>query len=398
MLHEIPPTAGLPLKGQDFFLPGNHRDFKQKLRDFLKVEFVQLECSGTAALIIALSALSKLSSRRKVIIPAYTCPLVALAVHQAGLEIVLCDIQKDSFDLNPDQLSMLCNQDTLCVVPNHLGGLICNLDIINNIARKNGAYVIENAAQSLGATAHGQAAGTTGDISILSFTRGKGLTIWEGGLLTARDPSIIEALNRASAQLSKVNWGKEISSCLYLCGYGLFYRPTALALLYGLPLRYHLSRGNIIRALDEEFNFPVPVYQVSRWRSQLGASALERLPSFLKDNRRRALARIKQLKDIPGLHVLEESAGTTGSWPFLTLVFNQKEACEQVLTKLWCSGLGVTRVFAYDLTGYPYLKSIVSQTPVPNAANFAARMLTISNSPWLDETRFQQILKVIEDT
>jgi len=77
---EIPPTAGLPLRWQDLFnLSGNlARDLAQQL----DIPLPALPCSGTAALIMALRVLQQRSpGRTELIVPAYTCPLVALAAH-----------------------------------------------------------------------------------------------------------------------------------------------------------------------------------------------------------------------------------------------------------------------------------------------------------------------------
>ena len=86
--HELPPTAGLPLRFADL-LPGS-ATLAAQVAAQLGTPPLQLECSGTASLLIALTALHELQPlRRQVVIPAFTCPLVAIAVHQAGLEVKL---------------------------------------------------------------------------------------------------------------------------------------------------------------------------------------------------------------------------------------------------------------------------------------------------------------------
>ena len=119
-MREIPPTAGLPLTWRDLFPAG--ASLEQGLADFIHVPAVQITCSGTAAQIITLTTLKKQNPRRKVILPAYTCPLVALAILHCGLQPVLCDLQPDHFDLDHDRLAALCDANTLAIIATHLAG------------------------------------------------------------------------------------------------------------------------------------------------------------------------------------------------------------------------------------------------------------------------------------
>lgn len=100
----VPPTAGLPLKFGDL-LPWRGGDFSQALAHWLGVPSVQLECSGTSALMVALRSLkAQKPERSEVIAPAYTCPLVALAVAQSGLQLRLCDLRTGVLDMDTDRL------------------------------------------------------------------------------------------------------------------------------------------------------------------------------------------------------------------------------------------------------------------------------------------------------
>src|SRR5947207_4897619 len=96
---EVPPTAGLPLRWRDF-LPAR-RPFEDALAELLQVPEAQVECSGTAALIVALTTLRAQSSRRRVVVPAYTCPLVVLAIAHGELQPVACDVRANGFDFSP---------------------------------------------------------------------------------------------------------------------------------------------------------------------------------------------------------------------------------------------------------------------------------------------------------
>ena len=101
----VPPTAGLPLQLGDLW-PSGAGSLAGQLAAWLGVEAVQLECSGTSALMVALRSLKTLSPERsEVVAPAYTCPLVALAIAQCGLQLRLCDLRADALDKFPHEFS-----------------------------------------------------------------------------------------------------------------------------------------------------------------------------------------------------------------------------------------------------------------------------------------------------
>jgi len=395
-LREVPPTAGLPLWWRDF-LPTPGRPLEAGLSAFLHLPSVQIECSGTAALIVALTALKRTSARRAVVIPAYTCPLVVLAIQHCGLKPVLCDLRKDHFDLSPQALEEACNDDTLAIIPTHLGGRVADVDSVKKIALRIGASVIEDAAQSLGATWQGQPVGTLGDAGFYSLAVGKGLTLYEGGVLVARDTDLRQRLRETREQIAPYRLTWEIRRLLQLAGYATLYRPLGLRLAYGVPLRRALRKGKLIEAVGDDFSADIPMHRVGAWRRAIGANALARLPSFLATLFEQAAARKKRLAAIPGVTVMDDPEGARGTWPYLMALMPTVQARDAALARLWPAGLGVSRLFIHALPDYPYLAAHLGKVDVPNARDFAARMLTISNSPWLREADFLRICSVLAE-
>jgi dTDP-4-amino-4,6-dideoxygalactose transaminase len=391
MLRELPPTAGLPLQWRDFLPAFDAPNFEAMLADFIGVPAVQIESSGTACLVLALESLKRLSSRRTVVIPAYTCPLVPLAIAHVGLRVRLCDTRPDRFDFDTEALAAACDSDTLCVMPTHLGGSAADLAPVLEIARGVGAYVIEDAAQSLGATWRGRQVGTIGDIGFYSLARGKGLTLYEGGLLVARAPELRALLKKTSDELISSEPIFELLRLIQLFGYRLGYHPVGLSLSYGLPLRFWLKRGNPARAVGDEVSPVIALHRVGAWRKRIGAAALKRLAEFQMENRRRGRQRAEECSRICGLRIMGELPESCGTWPFLMVVFDMEESCARALSRLWRSGLGVTRLFVHPLAGYRLLKTIVPESATPNARSLAARCLTISNSSWVSDTDFRRI-------
>lgn len=395
---ELPPTAGLALHWRDF-LPGGQALGKTVARLFNTPE-MQLECSGTSALWVALRTLQRLHpDRTAVVLPAYTCPLVAIAVHTLGLQLRLCDLQPGQLDMDPIQLARLCDAHTLAVLPTHLGGRVADVVTARAIAHHHGAYVIEDAAQALGAFSQGRSVGLHADIAFFSLAAGKGLSLYEGGLLFSNNPRLQQELKLTSQREINHQWRLELRRCIQLLGLAVCYRPRLLPFVYGKPLRTALAAGHAEDAVGDVFPLQIPRHRVSRWRQNIGHRAAARLPALLHSGRERAAHWRSRLSHLPNLRVLGDRPGDEGVWPVLLLYFDNPDHRDAVLSRLWTQGLGVSCMFVHALPDYAYLQPLLEDgnTTAPNAHALAARALTIGNSAWLDEARFKRILAVLED-
>ena len=291
----VPPTAGLPLHWADL-LPWGADDFAVQMAAWLGVQSVQLECSGTSALMVALRSLKRLSPERsEVIVPAYTCPLVALAIAQCGLQLRLCDLRVDALDMDADCLHLLCSDKTLAVLPTHLCGRVADVDAALQCARAVGAYVIEDAAQAFGARSNGESVALKGDVGFFSLAVGKGLSTFEGGVLITRDAVLRDVLSAVGAEI-KFNLWWELRRSVELLGYAALYRPAGLRMAYGKPLEQALSRGNWVEAAGDDFDDFIPQHRLGAWRQAVGSKALRRLSTFQQQTTAQAKARVAQLR------------------------------------------------------------------------------------------------------
>lgn len=392
MLRELPPTAGLPLRLRDLLtLPA---DADSALGLTLGLPPPIITSSGSAALWVVLEALKiQRPGRSSVVVPAFTCPLVALAVHQAGLTLCVCDTLPGHFDLDLTRLRSLCSDDTLAVITTHLGGRVADVAGAALIARGAQAFLIEDAAQALGARAAG--VGLIGDACFFSLGAGKGLSIYAGGLIVAADARLHAAITHVHHRLAHRMPMREAWCCLQLLGLALLYNPSGLALAYGLPLRRALARADVIGALAERFTPRITAHRVGRWRRAVALRAARRLSTFLAAGNARSLSRLQQLAKIPRITVLDDSPGDQGTWPYFILLLPDSARRDRALAKLWSAGLGVSRAFACALPDYPQLAPIMRPTEVPNARDFAARSLTVSNTHWMTEQDFATVCSVI---
>ena len=395
---ELPPTAGLPIRWADFFRePAN--PFPRGLRQWLGLPQPIIACSGTASLVVALTTLRRLKpDRTEVVVPAYTCPLVALAAALVpGLRVIACDTLPGGFDFDPAALDALCDAGTLAVVPTHLGGRVADVAAAVSIAGQCGAAVIEDAAQAMGAFSDGASVGLAGDIGFFSLAVGKGLTMYEGGVLFSRDPALATELRDTAGRLLRPGLLWNARRVAELLGYALVYRPDRLGLVYGRHLRKKLAERNEVEAVGDYFTpADVPLHRPDILRLRVAANALERLPGYLDAGRKRALERLTELRRLNGATVVADRAGGDGVWPFFMLLFPRGEQRDRALDALWQKGFGVSKLFVHALPDYAYLAPMLEPGPEsPNARDFAARTLTVTNSHWLDDATFHRIVDIL---
>ena len=394
----VPPTAGLPLQLTDL-LPWPAAHFAQQLAQWLRVDEVQLECSGTSALMVALRALKTLKPGRvEVIAPAYTCPLVALAIAQCGLQLRLCDLRADALDMDPARLQKLCSDKTLAVLPTHLCGRVADVDAALQCAHAVGAYVIEDAAQALGARSDGVTVGIKGDVGFFSLAVGKGLSTFEGGVLVAREHEMRAAL-RVEGTRTRFSLWWELRRSVELLGYAALYRPSGLRLAYGKPLEAALARGDWVEAAGDDFDDAIPQHKLGLWRQSVGARALRRLKAFQQQNATQAQARVAQLKAC-GLELVEDAVPhAQGVWPVILLRLPSQQIRDAVLQAHWGDGSGLSLPFVHvlpDYGRYDHVLAAARHDDVTQARDWAQRLLAISNSPWLDDARFARLLATLQ--
>lgn len=391
---EVPPTAGLPIRFSDW-LP-TKRDLVVDIATMFGLPPLTLECSGTAAFVVALETLKRMpenQGRSEVIIPAFNCPLMVLAIAHCGLTPRLCDTAIDGFDFDFHKLASLLSDKTLCVIPTHIGGQLADTAAARKLARKYGAYIIEDGAQALGSSA-----GKLGDIAFFSLAVGKGLTLFEGGLLTAQDPALRQAIAATHQAIVAKDVLFETRRLIELFGLTIAYRPSLLKWAYGQPRRKALAQGNPERAVGDIFDSLIPIHRVSLLRAKRGARAAQRLPDFLRQTEAQAARRIDKLEQMTGLQVLRGMESEKNTWPFIAVQMPDKTSRDRALDKLWPTPFGVTRLFIHALNGYDYLAPYLhEQAATPHAQNLAERMLTISNSLWLKDDDFDFICRHLRE-
>jgi dTDP-4-amino-4,6-dideoxygalactose transaminase len=150
--------------------------------------------SGTEALELGLHACS-VKAGDEVIVPAFTFIATGSAVSALGARPIFADIEPATFNLDPDQIESRITPRTRAIVAVHLFGLSADMDAILAVAEKHGIPVIEDNAQSFGATYRGRKTGSMGRLGCLSFYPSKNLGAYgDAGMIVTNDEKLAARL------------------------------------------------------------------------------------------------------------------------------------------------------------------------------------------------------------
>jgi dTDP-4-amino-4,6-dideoxygalactose transaminase len=388
LFRELPPTAGLPLYARDifcaFFKRNKSGSLEEDFKRYLGVSYAAVTYSGTAAFYIILESLKKLSTKKTVIIPSFICPLIALAIKRAGLKVLVCDINKDDFNFETSQLKRLCakNNDILAIIAVHLAGIPVDFQPIQNLAKENGIFIIEDCAQSLGAVYQSKKTGTLGDFAFFSLCRGKGLTTYEGGVIVC-NPKFAALIDSELNRLAKFDIFSECLKILELFGYWIFYRPLLFWFVFRLPQLFWQMQGKMEKAFIEYFSVDFPLHKVSGIRKMAAHSMFYRLENELTRQRKTVADYTEALKGLKGIKLITEPTGSASNYPYLTLVFDETARRDKAFDIFKDSGLGVSLIYLSAITDYDYLKDITGAEACPNGRLIAKNHITLTTSHFL---------------
>jgi dTDP-4-amino-4,6-dideoxygalactose transaminase len=159
-------------------------EFERRFAEWQGSKYAVSVATGTAALHVALSALG-IGPGDEVIVPSYTFIATAFSVVQAGAVPRFADVNIDDHCISVESAEKLVTRRTKAIMPVHLYGNVCDMDKINEFARRHNLFVIEDNAEAFGGEYKGRKTGTLGDIAGCSFCQNKTFTTGgEGGMVT----------------------------------------------------------------------------------------------------------------------------------------------------------------------------------------------------------------------
>ncbi len=173
-----------------FVLGDNVKQFEAEYAQFNGTKHTVGISNGLDALHIALKTLN-ISQGDEVIVPSNTYIATALAVSYVGASPIFVEPKIDTYNIDPNLIEAAITPKTKAIMPVHLYGQACEMDSIAAIAKKYNLYIIEDNAQSQGASYNGKLTGTFGDINGTSFYPGKNLgALGDAGAVTTNNDEL----------------------------------------------------------------------------------------------------------------------------------------------------------------------------------------------------------------
>ena len=241
--------AGAPIRLSDLSgaarLAVSGRDATVLLRESVQARFGVRRCfltsTGRAGMTILLKALRRLASRdrNEVVIPSYTCFSVAASIVKAGLRPRLADVSTETLDFHSGGLADTDFSRVLAIVATNLYGMPDDLAALSDVARANGVFLIDDAAQAMGASGHGRLSGTWGDAGIFSLDKGKNVTAIDAGIIVTNSDAVAAALDEEMAALEPPSGAESSMGALKALAYWAMLRPSLV-----LDSRAHPSVGS----------------------------------------------------------------------------------------------------------------------------------------------------------
>lgn len=170
-----------------------HEKLRAGLQNYLGAEHIELITNGHLAIELALQAMDLTG---EVITTPFTFASTTHAIVRCGLEPVFCDINSIDFTMDVSKIEHLITEKTSAILPVHVYGNVCDIEVIESIAEKHNLKVIYDAAHTFGVRYKGQGIADFGDASCFSFHATKVFHTVEGGAVVYQDVEFGKRIER----------------------------------------------------------------------------------------------------------------------------------------------------------------------------------------------------------
>ncbi len=189
---EIHAAIERVVESQQFILGPEVEALEEEVAAYSHCRYGVGVSSGTDALLVSLMAIG-LQPGEEVITTPYTFFATAGSIARLGARPVFVDIDPQTYNLDPAKLETAITPRTRAIMPVHLFGQMADMDPILVVAERHGLYVIEDAAQAIGAEYKGRRAGSLGHLGCFSFFPSKNLGgFGDGGMVVTNDPDLAD--------------------------------------------------------------------------------------------------------------------------------------------------------------------------------------------------------------
>lgn len=322
--------------------------FEERLAEYIGVKHVLTVNSGSSANLVAFSALTspKLGSRaikpgEEVIGVAAGFPTTVNPILQFGAVPVFVDVDLETHNIDASLIEAAITPKTKAIMLAHTLGNPFNLDVVTELCRKYGLWLVEDCCDALGATYRGKMVGTFGDISTLSFYPAHHITMGEGGAVFTNNPQL-----RVIAESFR-DWGRDC-----YCAPG---RDNTCNKRFGWRL------GDLPEGYDHKYIYSHRGYnlKITDMQSACALAQMARLDDFIqarRDNYAYLKERLASCADF--LTFSEATPHAAPSWFGFSITLKEEARVERVdlLSYLDENRIGTRLLFAGNIIRQPYMQ------------------------------------------
>ena len=341
--------------------------FEQEFNSFIGSKFSISAGSWTASAHLALEAY-KLKENDEVIIPAVTFTATAEIICYFKAKPVIVDVQKDTFNIDTEQIEKAITNKTKAIIPVHYSGQPCDMDEILAISKKHDLKIIEDAAHALPAYYKNKKIGTIGDVTCFSFYATKPLATGEGGMICTEDEQVAERCSIMRLHgINKDAWKRYTSegSWYYeVVSPGFKYNFTDIQAALGLAQ---------LKKIERMLDYRKKIFQMYN--------------SAFKDNPLIKIYNIK--KDRESAHHL---------YPILIDINNLTITRSGFINKLKELGIG-TSVHFIPLYRHPYYRDFLNLKPemFPVSEYIYERVITLPIWPGMQNSQINRVAEAVNN-
>jgi perosamine synthetase len=351
-----------------------------------------LSSTGRAGLTLLLRALGRLAPRDRdeVIVPSYTCFSVAASVVKAGLHPRIVDVDPATLDYDKHALAAADFSRVLAIIATNLYGLPNDLPALSALARLHRIFLIDDAAQAMGAVVGGRPSGSWGDAGLFSLDKGKNVCAVDGGIVVTSSQEIASALDEEIRHLPSPGAQQAAADVMKALAYSLMLRPS----LYWIPNRVpQLGLGKTVFTTDFRLQQPV------RALSGLALVMIQHLDEFTAARTRNASSLLERLRQIRGVQTIVPLPAAVPVYLRLPILVRDGDTRRGVIAALRAAGIGASGSYPSSLAEVPELRrGTASIGPVPGGHSVADRIVTLPTHAFVSPADIERTIDVLNAT
>jgi len=317
--------------------------FEKELSSQLNIKNFVAVTNGTIAIQMAIKALD---IKGEIITTPFSWIATVSAIKWEGCTPVFCDIEADTFNINPEKIEELITERTVAIMPVHVFGNACDVEAIEKIAQKYNLRVIYDAAHAIGSTYKNKSLLEYGDISATSLHATKLLNTAEGGGCITTSESL-------NAKLKRIRF---------------------------------FGHDQSKEVVEDGFNG-----KLTEVHAALGVANLKYFKAVLEDRKIKYNFYKKELEKYDGLSFQKIKFGET-NYSYFPVVFDSEKMLLKIEAELNKNNIFPRRYFYPSLNSF---KKVVDFKAMPVSEDISKRILCLPLYMSLSENEIEYILKVI---